>query len=162
MRDQLQAELPGIANRCLAAYRRLRARGRFIQPKSGLALAKKIEAKINPFAAFMADCFVEDPGGDGVLVGGFIERFRGWCRDNRRYDLIASTTKSNLIQEVNKVDQWKHLRAVKPHGEPRRYPGDHAEERGRLRFGSEPPEPLEPLISCENRRFSHSGVLAIP
>ena len=123
LRDQLQAELPGIANRCLAAYRRLRARGRFIQPKSGLALAKKIEAKINPFAAFMADCFVEDPGGDGVLVGGFIERFRGWCRDNRRYDLIASTTKSNLIQEVNKVDQWKHLRAVKPHGEPRRYPG---------------------------------------
>jgi putative DNA primase/helicase len=123
LRDQLQTELPGIANRCLAAYRRLRGRGRFIQPQSGLVLAEKIAAKVNPYAAFMADCFVEDPGSPGVLVGAFLETFQGWCRDNRRHDLIASTTKSNLIQEVNKVEQWKHLRAVKPHGEQRRYPG---------------------------------------
>jgi hypothetical protein len=88
-----------------------------------LVLAEKIAAKVNPYAAFMADCFVEDPGSPGVLVGAFLETFQGWCRDNRRHDLIASTTKSNLIQEVNKVEQWKHLRAVKPHGEQRRYPG---------------------------------------
>jgi putative DNA primase/helicase len=36
LREKLEAELPGIANRCLAAYRRLRERGRFIQPKAGL------------------------------------------------------------------------------------------------------------------------------
>ena len=35
LRDQLEAELPGIANRCLAAYRRLRRRGQFLSPKVG-------------------------------------------------------------------------------------------------------------------------------
>jgi putative DNA primase/helicase len=121
LRDQLEAELPGIANRCLAAYRRLRSRGRFIQPRSGLALAEKIAAKVNPFAAFMADCFVEDPEGRGILIAEFLEIFQGWCRDNRRHDLISSTTKQNLIQEVNKIERWKHLRSVRPHGEARRY-----------------------------------------
>jgi phage/plasmid-associated DNA primase len=123
LRDHLRAELPGIANRCLAAYRRLRARGRFVQPRSGLALAEKIEAKVNPYAAFMADSFEVDPGGAGVEVEPFFEIFLRWCDDNRRPDLIASTTKSNLIQEIKKIDQWRHLRSVKPHGDRRRYPG---------------------------------------
>lgn len=123
LRDQLETELPGIANKCLAAYRRLRARGRFVQPKAGLVLAKKIEAKVSPYAAFMGDCFVEDPGGPGVIVDDFYRAFQSWCRDNRRHDLIASTTKSSLIQEVRKIEQWRHLRAVKPHGDKRVYPG---------------------------------------
>jgi phage/plasmid-associated DNA primase len=36
----LPAELPGIANRCLAGYRRLLERGKFIQPKSGERLVE--------------------------------------------------------------------------------------------------------------------------
>jgi phage/plasmid-associated DNA primase len=49
----LPAELPGIANRCLAAYRRLLKRGRFIQAASGLALLSKVKAQVSPWAAFM-------------------------------------------------------------------------------------------------------------
>lgn len=130
LREKLEAELPGIANRCLAAYRRLRERGRFIQPKTGLALAEKIEAKVNPYAAFMRDCFVEDPGGAGVVVEAFFDTFQNWCRDNRQHHLIPSTTKSNLIQEVKKIEQWRYLKAVKPHGERRRYPGIKRRSRG--------------------------------
>jgi putative DNA primase/helicase len=123
LRDKLELELPGIANRCLAAYRRLRERGRFIQPEAGRGLVTKIEGKVDPYTAFMRDCFVEDPGGEGVVVADFLKAFGSWCRDNLRHDLMARTTKSNLIQEVNKIEQWKNLRSVKPHGGKRRYPG---------------------------------------
>jgi hypothetical protein len=78
---------------------------------------------VSPFAAFMDDCFIEHPGGYGVVVDDFFKRFQRWCRDNRRHDLIPSSTKSNLIQEVKRIEQWKLLRSVKAHGEKRRYPG---------------------------------------
>lgn len=65
LRAKLQAELPGIANRCLAAYRRLSARGRFEQPTAGLELERKIAARVNPFAAFMQDCWVQAEGEAG-------------------------------------------------------------------------------------------------
>lgn len=123
LRDQLEAELPGIANRCLAAYRQLCRRGRFIQPASGRELVRKVEDKVSPFAAFMNECFVEDPAGAGILVGAFFEIFQQWCREARRQDLIPTTTKSNLIQEVTRIDRWSWLRSSKPHGEPRRYAG---------------------------------------
>jgi phage/plasmid-associated DNA primase len=123
LRDKLERELPGIANRCLAAYRRLRERGRFIQPGAALPLVKKIEDKVDPYTAFMRDCFVEDPGCVGVIVDDFFKTFLRWCRDNLRHDLIPRTTKSNLIQEVNKIEQRERLKSSKAHGEKRRYPG---------------------------------------
>ena len=123
LRDQLETELPGIANRCLAAYRRLCARGRFIQPASGRALIRKIEEKVSPYVAFMNECFTEDASGEGVRAGFFFQEFQRWCLDNRRHDLIATVTKSNLIQEVNKIDRWAWLKSSKPHGVPRRYLG---------------------------------------
>ena len=49
----LPSELPGIANRCLAAYRRLLVRGHFVQPKSGIALLNRVKAVVNPWAVFM-------------------------------------------------------------------------------------------------------------
>jgi hypothetical protein len=41
-RELLPSELPGIANRCLVAYRRLLRRGRFVQPRSGLVLVSPV------------------------------------------------------------------------------------------------------------------------
>jgi hypothetical protein len=67
--------------------------------------------------------FVEDADGMGVPVGSFFASFQQWCQDNRRYDLIHTTTKSNLIQEINKIERWKWLKSSKPHGEQRRYVG---------------------------------------
>jgi putative DNA primase/helicase len=127
LRDKLRAELHGIANRCLAAYRRLCARGRFIQPKAGLELAQKIEAKGNAYAAFMNDCFVEDPGGEGVLCGAFFAAFQSWCRDARRLDLLTETPQT-LIKNVKGVERWQHLKSVRggrdeDQKRPRHYPG---------------------------------------
>jgi hypothetical protein len=65
---------------------------------------------------------------DGArLSAEFHEAFQDWCRDNDRSDLIR-TSKSRLIQEVNKIPEWKHLKASRAEAEdnskkPRRYPG---------------------------------------
>jgi hypothetical protein len=77
----------------------------------------------------MNEYFVEDRESEGVLVGWFFESFLQWCRDNRRQDLIHSTTKSNLIQEITKIERWSWLKSIKPHGEKRRYVGIRARER---------------------------------
>jgi putative DNA primase/helicase len=66
MIDKLKAELPGIANRCLRAYRRLCGRGGFIQPKSGLVLERKVAARSNAYQAFIDDCYVT--GEQGALA----------------------------------------------------------------------------------------------
>ena len=101
--EYLPAELPGIANRCLAAYRRLLKRGHFIQPKSGLVLVKRVQEKINPYVAFMNDCWVKDPESEGPFVGKFYERFMDWCRENERLDLVHGTTRNNLITHVRRI-----------------------------------------------------------
>ena len=123
----LPAELPGIANRCLAAYRRLLQRGGFLQPNSGLALLESVKEAGNPYLAFMNACWVKDPEALIVRCSEFHEAFQDWCRDNDRSDLIR-TSKSRLIQEVNKIPEWKHLTSTRAEAEdnvkkPRRYPG---------------------------------------
>jgi phage/plasmid-associated DNA primase len=125
LRDELETELPGIANRCLTAYRRLCARGRFIQPKAGRKLKQMIEEKINPYVAFMNEYFVEDKNADGkgVHCSAFLKAFQQWCRENERYDLLQRTIGTNLIKEINKIDRWKWLKSTKQTGELRRYPG---------------------------------------
>jgi phage/plasmid-associated DNA primase len=127
LRNKLEVELPGIANRCLAAYRRLCARGRFIQPRAGLDLAQKIEAKGNAYAAFMSDCFVDDLGGPGVLCGAFFLTFQGWCRETRRFDLLTETPQT-LIKNVNCVERWQHLKS-------QRAPRDDGPKRPRRYYG---------------------------
>jgi putative DNA primase/helicase len=123
LRTQLERELPGIANRCLAAYRRLCKRGCFIQPARGQELVQKIEEKVSPYVAFMNECFVEDSKGS-VLAWSFYKTFLQWCAENRRHDLTQSVTGSNLlIREVKKIERWSWLKTSRPHAEQRRYAG---------------------------------------
>src|SRR5262249_21281423 len=59
--DRLKAtELPGIAARCLRAYWRLKARGRFIQPRGAERLEREIREGSDPFARFAHETFVPD------------------------------------------------------------------------------------------------------
>jgi putative DNA primase/helicase len=123
LRAKLRAELPGIANRCLAAYRRLCARGGFIQPKAGLELERKIEARVNPHSAFMQDCWVKDGQAEGPTVGEFYTAFATWCMMTDREYLLGKTPRQLLIQRINELDEWAWLKSSKPHGKLRRYAG---------------------------------------
>jgi putative DNA primase/helicase len=120
---KLGPELPGIANRCLAAYRELCKRGRFVQPESAAALAKRIEARTNPYAAFMQDCWIIDQTSEGPTVGKFYGSFEGWCETHNMLPLVRSTPKNQLARKVKDIKEFFWLKSSKPHGEPRRYPG---------------------------------------
>ena len=143
-RTILPGELPGIANRCLAAYRRLLREGKFIQPTSGLVLLGKVRAAATPYAAFMDTYWEPDPKGDGTLIGVFEQTFREWAIQNEAFG-IADTSTSNLIQEINKVPEWGWLVSYRPakndqgKNEPRRY-------RVKLKRGASFPDPVKQWI----------------
>src|SRR5450759_5418481 len=120
LRDELTLELPGIANRCLTAYRRLCERGKFIQPEAGLGLERQIAGKVNPYTAFMDEHFVIDATADGPTISGFHETFKRWAEDNGRFDLVR-ISKNNLIKHIRAIDEWEWLKEWKPHGSVRRY-----------------------------------------
>lgn len=54
--DRLLKELPGIFNWALAGRKRLYARGRFIQPKSGENIVEEMVQMNNPLSAFIDKC----------------------------------------------------------------------------------------------------------
>jgi putative DNA primase/helicase len=123
LREKLRAEISGIANRCMAAYRRLVGRGKFLQPQSGIALEQKVLAETDPYTAFVNDLFVIDPL--GMVNCGLVKiKFDDWCRERGRLDLRASTpTGSLLTQRLKSVAGLEQLRTMKPHGQQRQYVG---------------------------------------
>jgi D5-like protein len=122
LRGKLAGELPGIANRCLAAYRRLIARGRFAQPDSGRELEQTVQAQADPYAAMVQEVFVIDPAGTVKCDFAFL-KFDGWCREHGRHDVLRSTPRNLLTGRLKQVPGLEALRTIKPHGEPRIYVG---------------------------------------
>jgi putative DNA primase/helicase len=116
----LPAELPGIANCCLAAYRELLRRGHFVQPKCGKALLSRVKAAVDPWAAFM-DAYWEVDVGEGTLVSVFNRVFQHWCLETRRIDL-ASTSPSDIIQKINRIPEWEFLKSFRPAGDDPKRP----------------------------------------
>jgi putative DNA primase/helicase len=124
LRNKLVPELPGIAVRCLAAYRRLLQRGHFIQPRSAADLEAQINEQANGFLQFMNECFEADPNARGVWVDVFFETFQKWCNENGRPDLRGQArTKQKLIGHINAIECWRNLKSARTNSEPRRYPG---------------------------------------
>jgi phage/plasmid-associated DNA primase len=153
--DQLKAELPGIANRCLAAYRRLCRRGRFIQPASGLRLAKEIAAKSNAWEAFVQEqCVVED--GAAVDCGALYQRFKEWCQENGRGDLLKHASTPPIFSRLLKsnVEAMRRLldEKFRPGGNGKRqYLGFRLRTRAELR-GEESKAKLEAKVVPMPRR----------
>jgi putative DNA primase/helicase len=124
MREKLEAELPGIANRCLAAYRRLRERGAFIQPPSGLELAKEVARNSYPFQAFMEDrCELDRDGSIRPIVMLF--QLHEWCKENGEADLLRRvTTASHLSRALKEYIQNENIQGLntktfRAHGDDR-------------------------------------------
>lgn len=82
---RLMTELPGILNWAIDGWRRLRERGRFVQPRSSEQAIQELEDLGSPIGAFLKDrCVVES--GYAVSVDELYEAWRKWCtavgRDN--------------------------------------------------------------------------------
>jgi len=117
---QLTAELPGIAARAMKAYWQACARGRVIQPQTGLELKDAIEEEADPFLRFVRETFVIDPKGE-VEVSGVWLRWEDWCLKNGRGDLLRSINKNGGIKHLRRVPGLMRIRRVRPHGEKYKY-----------------------------------------
>lgn len=81
--DQLLAELPGILLWAIEGWKRLRQRGRFIQPKSGEDAIRDMEDLGSPVGAFIRDRCVVGVG-HRAWVDNLYDAWKGWCEQDGR------------------------------------------------------------------------------
>jgi putative DNA primase/helicase len=127
LKEKLRAELPGIANYCLRAYRRMMGRGvagAFIQPASGEVIKAKIAAQSGPYPAFFASVF-EWADGEACEQWIFYPAFRWWCERMGQRRLLETVVDGSALAKklAAEVDGWTGGEAPRPHGTDRRYAG---------------------------------------
>ena len=81
--DRLRRELPGILLWALAGWRRLRDRGRFVQPISGAELVEDMEALSSPVGAFVRERCIVGPD-SRVEVSELYREWCSWCETHGR------------------------------------------------------------------------------
>jgi len=81
--DQLLAELPGILLWAIEGWKRLRQRGRFVQPKSGEDAIRDMEDLGSPVGAFIRDRCVVGVG-HRAWVDNLYDAWKGWCEQDGR------------------------------------------------------------------------------
>ena len=78
LKDRLAAELPGVLLWALDGWRRLRDRGRFVQPASGEEALDDVRALASPVREFAAECCAAGPG-RSVPCQMLYDAWRRWC-----------------------------------------------------------------------------------
>jgi P4 family phage/plasmid primase-like protien len=78
--QRLLGELPGILLWALEGWKRLRARGRFLQPESGGQLVRDLEDLSSPIGAFVRERCEVGPGYE-EQVKDLYRAWKGWCED---------------------------------------------------------------------------------
>lgn len=76
--DALLAELPGILLWAIDGWKRLHARGKFVQPKSGKDAVRDMEDLASPVGAFIRDRCVVGTG-HRAWVDDLYNAWKGWC-----------------------------------------------------------------------------------
>lgn len=79
--ERLLAELPGILLWAIEGWRRLRSRGRFLQPASAAELISDLEDLSSPVGAFVRECCYVEPGAR-IEVRELYQAWRSWCEQH--------------------------------------------------------------------------------
>jgi phage/plasmid-associated DNA primase len=103
----LLGERSGILNLALDALDRLRVRGRFVQPESGVQLAEELMGLASNINLFVRDCCVVGPEHE-VFVGELYTRWRCWCLEKGiRYAWEENHFSQKLIAAVRTVTRGR-------------------------------------------------------
>lgn len=89
--DDLLTELPGILLWALDGWRRLRQRGRFIQPASVQDAIRDLEDLASPVGAFVRECCVVGPG-QRAWVDDLYAAWGRWCSQDGRTIVTVKQT----------------------------------------------------------------------
>jgi putative DNA primase/helicase len=88
--DKLLIELPGILLWAIKGWRRLRERGRFIQPESSAGSLDEMDDLASPVAAFVRDCCNVDRMAR-VTVSALFAEWKRWCEQQGREKYVGSS-----------------------------------------------------------------------
>ena len=75
LETRLVTELPGILNWAIEGWKRLRARGKFVQPESGRAMVEELKELSSRVSTFLTDACEIDPGYQEAIP----HVYRAWC-----------------------------------------------------------------------------------
>lgn len=81
--DQLLAELPGILLWAIEGWKRLKARGRFVQPASVEDAIRDLEDLASPVSAFVRERCVVGPG-HRAWIDDLYRAWQAWCEQDGR------------------------------------------------------------------------------
>ncbi len=87
--DKLLNELPGILLWAIEGWRRLRKRGRFIQPASVAELLGDMDDLASPVSAFIRDCCHTGPA-EIVPVADLFAAWERWCKTQGRERFVGT------------------------------------------------------------------------
>ena len=125
--DRLKGELPGILLWAVEGWRRLRDRGRFLQPKSGGKLVEEMEDLSSPVGAFVRDCCRVAPG-ERVEVSELYAAWRSWCDEHGRKEPGTEETFGRDLRAV--VPSLERSRPRTPEGRLYVYVGIRLRQEG--------------------------------
>ena len=98
--EKLLAELPGILLWALEGWRRLQARGRFVQPASVADAIQELEDLASPVGAFVRECCETGPG-HRVWCDDLYREWQTWCdREGRTLKTSAATFGRDLASAM--------------------------------------------------------------
>lgn len=120
--ERLQSELPGILRWAIEGWRRLRDRGRILQPLTGAELAEDMEALSSPVGVFVRDrCFVCP--GESVEVSSVYREWKAWCEAHGRKepgteqnfgrDLRAVVPSLGTIRRRSGSERWRDFTGIR-------------------------------------------------
>src|SRR5262249_33337939 len=103
--DRLLEELPGILLWAIEGWRRLRERGRFVQPDSARDLLGQLEDLTSPIGEVLRECCLVGQE-YSVLKAKLFEKWQMWCSKNgRERPGDAATFGRNLLAALPEVKQ---------------------------------------------------------
>ena len=117
-KKKLRAELPGILNRALDGYKRLRDRGRFLVPKRCVAAVEDWLAVGNPVAGFLHHCVkITDNEKDVVKMSAAYKAYNEYCYVNGHTRPLSKgqfweSVISSGVKEGKPVNNSRTLRGV--------------------------------------------------
>ncbi len=97
--DELCCELPAIFNWAIEGLQKLKAAGRFVEPRRCKAAIEQYRRDVNPARTFLLENFNTSLGFDSVVCKELYDSYVNWCLENGYRPLNSS----NLGKEVKRA-----------------------------------------------------------
>lgn len=112
--DKLLDELPGILLWAIDGWKRLRERGRLVQPDSGFESLAELNDLASPVSAFLADCCVVDVV-EVTPKDELFEAWKSWCEKAGRGKFVG--TSASFGRDLLAANTLVRSRRIGPRGE---------------------------------------------